>query len=322
MTPEMSVLLVTDVMDSVDGVLASFRRQSIADRLELVLATAPDTPVPDDVGAGFASATVLRVDNPYDISAARAKCVRAATAPFVAVGETHCIPEHDWCEVLLAAFSDPAVAVAGSRIVCANPQTTLSQAAHLMDYGRWAHGSRGPRRHLPAHNVAYRRDLLLAVGEGLSDELDVDAGLTDRFLADGRLLLFQPEARTHHLNISRARTFLRERFVNGRTYGGHRALGWRPRRRLAYGLAWPLIPVVRFVRLIPIARAADVRLRAVPAFALALVLASAGEGIGYLFGPGEAPALRHRMEIEKARHVRRGEATAALELVLALHEPS
>jgi hypothetical protein len=318
----MSVLLVTDVMASVEGALTSFRHQTIADRLELVLAAPPDTPVPDDVGAGFASATVVRVADPYDISAARAECVRAATAPFVAVGETHCIPEPDWCEVLLAAFSDPAVAVASSRILCANPRTSLSLAAHLMDYGLWAHGPRESRRHVPAHNVAYRRDLLLALGDTLSDDLDVDAGLTDRFLADGRVLLFEPDARAHHLNVSLTLTFLKERVVNGRTYGGHRAIGWSPARRLGYGLGWPLIPVVRFVRLMPIARAVGVPARALPAFALALTLASAGEGIGYLLGPGGAPAVRHRMEIEKARHVRPGEARAALERVLALDGPS
>lgn len=318
MTPEMSVVLVTDVMESVDGVLATFRRQTIADRLELVLATAPGTDVPDDVGEGFARATVVRVEDPADMSAARAECVRAATGPVVAVGETHCMPEPDWCELLLGAFRDPGVAVAGSRILCANPETSLSLAAHLMDYGPWANGPRGPRRHLPAHNVAFRRELLLAAGDALADELDVDSGLNERFLADGKILLFEPRARAHHLDVSRPVAWLKERFLNGRTYGGQRALPWGWPRRLAYGLAWPLIPVVRFVRLSRIARAADVPARAAPAFVVALVLASAGEAAGYLLGPGGAPAWRRQLEIKKGREVRPGEAVTALERVLAL----
>ena len=316
-TPEMSVVLVTDVMESIDGVLATFRRQTIAGRLELVLATAPETVVPDDVGLGFAAATVVRVEDPTEVSSARAACVLAATAPVVAVGETHCMPEPDWCELLLAAFHDPAVAVAGSRMLCANPQTTLSLAAHLMDYGPWADGPRGPRLHLPAHNVAYRRDLLLEAGADLAAELEVDAGLNDRVLTDGMILLFEPRARAHHLDVSRPRAWFQERFFNGRTYAGQRALHWGWPRRLAYGLAWPLIPVVRFVRLIRLARSADVSGRAVPALVVALTLASAGEGTGYLLGPGGAPAWRRRLEIEKGRHVRTGEATAALERVLA-----
>jgi len=316
----MSIVLVTDVMGSVDGVLATFRRQTIADRLELVLATGPDIAVPDETGEGFAGFTVVRVHDPFDVSAARAECVRAATAPVVAIGETHCMPEPPWCELLLDTFHDPKVAIAASRVLCANPETVLAQAAHLMDYGPWAQGPPGPRHHLPAHNVAFRRDPLLALGDDLEAKLDVDAGLNDRYLADGWVLLFEPAARAHHLDVSRLRTWLAERFLNGRTYGGQLAQRWGWPRRLAYTVAWPLIPAVRFARLRPVAKEAGVSGRAMPAFVLALILASAGEGAGYLLGPGGAPAWRRRLEIEKGRHVRRGEASAALGRVLALHD--
>jgi hypothetical protein len=278
--------------------------------------------VPEGLGEGFASSTMVRVDDPFDVSAARAECVLAATAPVVAIGETHCLPEPRWCELLLKTFDDPAVAITASRVLCANPQTALSQAAHLMDYGPWAQGDPGPRRHLPAHNVAFRRDLLLELGDELAHELDVDAGLNDRYLAAGHELLFEPAARAQHLSVSQLKPWLLERVFNGRTYAGQIAQRWGWPRRLAYGLAWPLIPFVRFARLMPIARDAGVSRSSTPAFALALVLASAGEGVGYLLGPGDAPAWRRRLEIEKGRYVRRGEARAALGRVLALDEPA
>jgi hypothetical protein len=232
------------------------------------------------------------------------------------------MPEPPWCELLLAPFRDPPVAITGSLIRCANPETTLSQAAHLMDYGPWAQGPPGPRRHLPAHNVAFRRALLLSLGDDLTEELDVDAGLNARFLADGKVLLFEPAARAQHLDVSRPRPWLSERFLNGRTYGGQLARKWGWPRRLGYGFGWPLIPFVRFARLAPIAREAGVSRRAMPAVVLGLILASAGEGAGYLLGPGSAPAWRRRLEIEKGRHVRPGEASAALGRVLAVNEPA
>ena len=134
--------------------------------------------------------------------------------------------------------------------------------------------------------------------------------------------MFEPEARAHHLNVSHLRPWLAERVVNGRTYAGQLGETWRWPRRFAYGLAWPLIAAVRFARLAPIASAAGVSAKAMPAFVLALILASAGEGVGFLFGPSEAPRHRRRLEIEKGHLVRPGEASAALRRVVALDEPA
>jgi hypothetical protein len=91
---------------------------------------------------------------------------------------------------------------------------------------------------------------------------------------------------------------------------------------MAYSLAWPLIGLVRFVRIAPIAREAGTSRRAMPAFVLALILGSAGEGAGFVLGPGKALVRRRRLEIEKGRHLRRGEASSALTRVLALDEPT
>jgi hypothetical protein len=318
----MSAILVTDVMERVEAVIDAFRRQNIADRLELILGVAPDTAVPGDLGSGFGALVVVRVSDPFDISAARADCVRAATTPVVAIGETHCMPEPNCCEALLTGFEDPDVAIIGARVLCANPGTTMAQAAHLLDYGPWAQGDRGERTHLAAHNVAFRRDFLLELGDDLAHGLDVNTGLNDRFLAQGRKLMFEPAARWQHLNVSKPAPWLKERLLNGRAYAGQVSQRWTRHRRLAYGLAWPLIAVVRFVRLTPISREAGVSPRAFPAFVLALGVASAGEGWGFLTGPGGAPRYRRRIEIEKGLHIRPGEASAALAQVLALHEPA
>lgn len=318
----MSVVLVTDVIQRVDAVIDAFRRQTIAGRLELILAVEPDSPVPRELRSGFARVEVVRVADPFDISEARAECVRAATAPVVTIGETHSLPEPGCCEALLAGFEDPAVAIVSARVLCANPGTTMAQAAHLLDYGPWAQGARGERTHLAAHNVAFRREFLLELGDGLGHGLDVNTGLNDRFLAQDRKLMFEPAARWQHLNVSEPAAWLKERLLNGRAYAGQLSRQWPRPRRLAYALAWPLIAVVRFTRLAPISRAAGVSPRAFPMFILALVVASAGEGWGFLTGPGRAPRYRCRIEIEKGLYIRPGEASAALARVVAQHEPA
>lgn len=319
MTPVMSVVLVTDAMERVEGVIATLRLQTIADRMELVLALPEGMDPPPGLDEGFLSTRLVPVADPFEIPDARARCVRAAAAPIVTLCETHCLHEPECSERLLEGFADPEVAVVGSRVLCANPQTTLAQAAHLMDYGPWAQGPPGARAELPAHNVAFRRTFLLELGDDLANALDSNAGLGDRTRLAGRTMLFEPTARIQHLNVSRAWPWLKERVYNGRAYAAQVSGGWPWPRRLAYALAWPLIPVVRFVRLAPVARAAGVSSRSMPTLVLALVLASAGEAVGFITGPGGALRLRHRVEIEKGHHLKAGEATAALDRVVALH---
>ena len=319
MTPEMSVVLVTDSMERVEGAIETLRLQTIADRMELVLALPEGMDPPPGLGDGFLSTRVVPVADPFEIPDGRARCVHAAAAPFVALCETHCVHEPECCERLLEGFADPGVAIVGARVLCANPQTTFAQAAHLMDYGPWGQGPPGARTELPAHNVAFRRAFLLDLGEDLADALDSNAGLGGRTRRAGRTMLFEPAARIQHLSVSRALPWLKERVYNGRAYAAQVSRGWPWTRRLPYALAWPLIPVVRFARLAPISRAAGVSARSFPTLILGLILASAGEAVGFLAGPGEALRARHRIEIEKGHHIRAGEATAALDRVVGLH---
>ncbi len=52
--------------------------------------------------------------------------------------------------------------------------------------------------------------------------------------ARGHALLFEPAARTAHVNVSRPRSFVVDTFNASRLYASVRREGWHPARRLLY----------------------------------------------------------------------------------------
>ena len=68
--------------------------------------------------------------------------------------------------------------------------------------------------------------------------------------ARGHLLYLEPAAKTYHLNVSLPWSWLEERLVGGRSFAAARSHEWSIPQRAAYALASPLIPFVRFGRIL------------------------------------------------------------------------
>ena len=152
------------------------------------------------------------------LSRARAAGVRAASAPIVFVGETHCFPEPDMCSRLLAGFTDEQCAAVVPAIVNANPKTALSWASYLTDYGGWGPGRISGRLEQPLkYNGAYRRDVLLELGDRLDDLLDANnEELWSILHQQGYYSCFDRDARANHVNATKLRVMLRIRFFSWR----------------------------------------------------------------------------------------------------------
>src|SRR6185295_8297300 len=108
-------------------VLGTLRRQTIADRLE-VLSAALDVEavsIQSEDRDAFADVRVVSLNGRRSLSHARAVCIRAARAEFVAFGEDHCLPNAEWAEVLLARLTEGYTGV-GPRMINANPGSVAS----------------------------------------------------------------------------------------------------------------------------------------------------------------------------------------------------
>jgi hypothetical protein len=306
------VCLPTDRLDTLRPVLARLRTQTIASSIEVVIAT-PDGEAARQVVAdesAFASVRVVEVDALVPLGRARATAVRAATAPFVFLGETHSFAERGWAEALLARHGEGwSVVVPG--IANANPRGVLSWAGLLLDYGTWLQ-DRPPSelRYWPLNNSSCRRAALLECDDDLERGLSYGDQLLLALRAKGHRVYFEPRAVLSHLNISRFRFWLDERWVGGVLVARHRSRDWSRAKRAAYVLGSPLIPFVLFGRVAPGAVAA-IRARALPLTTLAvMLLGAAAHGLGELVGYGRlggvegAEARMTEYEIHKARYAR------------------
>ena len=308
----LSVILPTDTAKTIEPVLRNLGRQTIAREIEIVLVSdsadhGPPFPF-DHRQHPFGKLTCVAVDQLSPLGRARAAGVRAATAPFVFIGETHSFLRPDAAEKLLyrAATENCCAVVPGFENE--NPTNLWSWAAFLGDYGAWS-AAQPPveLREPPVYNVLIRRDVLLSLNEALADALYHGDQLRRELERLRARTVFEPSARIGHVNLDRLRHLWREHLMIGRMIGARRAREWALPRRAAYFAAGPLIPCVLLRRALPGIRASrdevPSRLRTVALVFALKAIRAAGEMAGYLGVPATGlEAKADLLEIHKFAH--------------------
>ncbi len=294
-----SVVLAVDAFPTGARTVAAVREQTIADRIELVLA-GPRVRIPPDVTGNLAAVTA--VDVPIEpLSSARAAGISEARGPVVYVAETHGFPRPDCLEHLVGAV-EAGAAAAMPRLVNANPDTARSWASLFATYGSFT-GS-APRRigGVALHNGAFDRTVLERVARRPVD-LIYGVGLTEAIRRAGLEMRFVPEAVVDHLNVVRPSGILADRLVGGRLWAGMRARSWPASRRALHAVGTPLAPAVMLGRILRSDGWREHRTtapRGTSATLVALALLQAlGELAGYAGGPG--PAEHRHVDLELHR---------------------
>lgn len=306
--PLLSVVVVTpDRVATVRKTLGHLRAQGLSGRMEvLIVAPSSDELGLDESGLReFYGYKVVEVGHMRSTARARAAGVRAAKAGVVAFVEDHAFPARGWAEALTARHRESWAAV-GPVMSNANPRSATSWANLLIEYAQWLEPSEGgEREHLPGHNGSYKRELLLAYGDRLEEMLDAESVLHWDLRARGHRLYLEPRARVFHQNFSARSPSLALRFNGGRLFASARARGWPAWRRLVYACASPLIPAVRFARIVgelrKPGRPRRLLPRVLPALAVGLAFDGAGELAGYAAGAGRAMAKLSDMEFHRER---------------------
>jgi glycosyl transferase family 2 len=313
MSPVMSVILPTpDEFETIRRTVDALRDQTIADSLELVIVAPTEISVDSSALAGFAGVQVVAAGPITSSNAARVAGIRVARASVIALAEDHCFPQPEWAASLVAGHRK-GFAVVGPVLDNANPRTAVSWANFLAEYGRWAGATAGEIEQLPGHNSAYGRDLLLQFGDDLGQLMEAESVIQEVLRRQGGRLLLEPAARALHYNFSLWSSSVRLRFQGGRLFAGHRVRLWNGLRRLLYLAGAPLIPLVRFRRLLPLARKSDCRvplMQLAPVLLALLVIDAAGELVGYLTGPGQAATVLASIEFHRDQHMTRADRSA------------
>ena len=298
--PRISVILVTDHYRTIRRVLARLREQTALGEIELVVVLpshARDAEIESTL-TGFSGVTYVELETIHPIPRARAEGIRAASARVIFLGETHSFPNRELAEALIAAHESDWDAVVPA-LTNANPESAWSWASFLMDYGTW-HETRpaGQIGGGPTWNVAYRKSLLMDVGDGLEAAMEHGDELAVWLHARSARAYFEPRAKLEHANVERFREWMEQRFVAGILVASSRKRRWSRAKCFAYVAGSPLIPAVILYRLrstvTALLREGTLPMRAVPALVLGTIVRSAGEVVGYCRGAG--PEHQPRMD--------------------------
>ena len=307
MAAQLSVILPTATdFAGIRETVHALRAQTARDLIELVIVVpSADVTVPPADVEGFAAVKVVNGGPVRTSNISRVAGIRAASAPIVVMSEDHSFPEPQWAQAFIDAHKED-FAVVGPAIRNANPRTMWSWASLLLEYGPWLEGpSRQEMPEVGGHNSSYKRDRLITFGDRLEEVFETESLVQRELRERGHRILFEPAAVTNHLNFSRLKPSLGLRFNAGRSFAGHRTIGWSGIRRIAFAVASPLIPVVRFIRILKLIGQSDryrfLLPRVLPALALFVVVDGFGEFVGYLAGPGNAPEYLGSIEFDRRR---------------------
>jgi glycosyltransferase involved in cell wall biosynthesis len=261
-----------------------------APEAEVVVADWTDEETRAHVRERWPAVRLLSFEQPMAVPELRAAGIAAATAPYVAVIEDHCVVPEGWSRRILEAHRAGRSVVGGS-IRNAATGRVRDWAAFLCEYSEHMEPApAGEVPSLPGMNVSYDRDALEALAALLAEgrwETDLHPHLLD----SGYALYSDPEIAIEHAKDIGLREFLSQRYHYARSYAGMRNPGLG-RRRLLYAVGSPLLVPVLYRR---IARNVLRRGRyrrelaaATPLILLYLAVWSYGEAVGYAFGGGRS----------------------------------
>ncbi|HYN87156.1 MAG TPA: glycosyltransferase [Ardenticatenaceae bacterium] len=282
--------------------------QSCIEALELVVVDLAPEGMPEVSTAPGIRTLYVRYSEGTPLSDARVAGLRLASAPVVAFLEDHCYPTPGWAEAVIAVHGGPWVAV-GYAITNANPESYVSRAGLMSDYGLWMHPVKsGQRRLLTGSNVAYKRDLLLSFGEELAPLLAISFNLHQIFNRRGLPMYVESRALVAHENFTDLVGLLHSNHVLCRllALGRVRSESWGVPRRLAYGLAVPPgAPALKLARLVYSLRDRPSLWRdfilALPLIVPVYLWSAIGESLGYLLPHGSTDEEYKWWEIEAER---------------------
>jgi GT2 family glycosyltransferase len=303
-SPAMSVIITTpDSYDTIRALVQALRLQTARDALEVVI-VAPSVAAIRSGLADLQDFRCWRIVELGDLrSSGQAKTagIRCATASVVVLTEDHCFPDPGWARALIEAHRGTWAAV-GPAMDNGNPQSLISWADFIIGYGPWFNPPGAEEADLlPGHNTSYKRDLLLGYGERLEALLGAESNLHWDLRARGFRLYLEPAAKAFHTNFTKPLRWIPFLFYSGRVFAAERRRNWPLLRRVGYSAGAWLIPIVRFMRLIPGVRRTRPDLVAGVSAPLlfALIVDAVGQGIGYALGAGQAAEKVARLEFHR-----------------------
>jgi GT2 family glycosyltransferase len=257
---------------------------------EVVVADSTDEGTRERVRREWPAVRLLAPDGRASVPELRARGIAAASAPYVALIEDHCVVRPGWAAGLVAHHRRGRPVV-GGPIANAVARRARDRAAFYCEYSAFLEPvTEGATDDLPGMNVSYDRAAIAAM-QDLLDQGRWETWLHPRLRESGFAFWIDPALTIDHAKDFGLREFTGQRWHYARAYAGERCEQLGP-RRIAYALGAPLLPFVLGRRILRNVRRSDESTRAfavaAPLVAYYLAVWAAGEAVGYLAGGGDS----------------------------------
>ncbi len=308
-----AVVAALDTFAEIRDALYWLHRQTARDQLEIMVVCQDLAlfDLPEDAQQQMGPLRFVESGIGKTLAEARAIGCRAANTPFVGFFEDHCFLEPAWCEAVLARIQEGWFGVGGA-FLSANPQTRLAQAQLLVGYGQWMHPvPAGEMAFISGHGSVFRREVLMAHSDKLEEFFLVEALMIMELRRQGHRLFCESEVVGWHFDASSLGALSSGYPAIGRVLAAQRSSSWPPWRRFLYGLAFPLIGLLRWKR----AATAFFRTRRCTGFSPLSLFVAGGvaalwcvnEWRGFWFGAGNSVTSLSDYEHNRKRNLLDGE---------------
>jgi len=272
-----------------EGCLAALDKERLEFELEVIVVDRLGPEVQNRAQEAYPAIQLIVAPQEATIPEMRALALEAATAPWVAVIEDHVIVPMGWAQSLVEVALEGHPIVAGSVENIATG-TLVDRTAFLCEYHHLLPPiPQGEVGGVAGNNVVYSRSLLAEHEEAWRAGRWEDH-LHASFVAAGESLWCEPSIVVGHKMHYRWRDYFSQRYLYARSYAGARVKGEPLAKRLLYGGAAFILPLLllwRICRTIWSKRKFRGQLLwGLPLLASFVAAWGMGEMMGYWFGAG------------------------------------
>jgi glycosyltransferase involved in cell wall biosynthesis len=276
----------------IDECLLSLEQQAKGCGAEVIVVACGTAEYADRLAQKFPWVRVIHRAERESVPDLRRRGVEQASGELVAIIEEHCVAAPDWLERAIEAHAGGDYGVVGGPVADDNYKRLRDWVVYFCEYNNYFPSwQEGEAHELGSANIAYSRALLLKYKEVLGHGY-WEAGLHPRLAADGVKFRPAPKMVVYHRGPFDYGYYLQQRYWFSRAFAGARSHHLPASRKMAYALAFPLVPFLLLARLAQRVRRqhchVDKLVQSLPLLVPALFVYVAGEFVGYLAGPGDA----------------------------------
>ena len=201
--------------DDLAGCLEALDRQTVRDKLEIVVSIDGHEHIPEYVAD---RADIIVEGSHCGPAAARNRGWKASSGDPVLFTDSDCIPDTEWAEKMMGILQQRADAVkgvyteGGNRVIQRLAQIEFNERYKLLS-------SHETIDMIDTYSAGYRRDVLEETGgfdESFPFPNHEDVDLSYKIVAKGYRLLFEPAAKVSHRHRDTWRAYFRMKFSRGR----------------------------------------------------------------------------------------------------------